>query len=163
MDVTQTPANSPEDAFEDGGRVASQWEEFYTRARAIRNKGSHLKKRAKEEPVDLFNASHTTLNAIDETFKKIEKEERYNVPEDRDPKLRVACEALSHALQEASKAKAERDTPEVKEALENLRKVYDEAAKSNTVSIRHIDVEPPYFPFPPLISLPIKMKQRVLL
>src|SRR5271154_1201149 len=107
MDVTQTPANSPEDPFEDDGNIKSQWEEFYTRARAIRNKDSHLKKRAKEEPADLFHPSPTTLNAIDETFKKIEKEEPYNVPEDRDPKLWRACRALSHALQEASIAKAQ--------------------------------------------------------
>jgi hypothetical protein len=58
--------------------IFSQWKEFYTRARAIRNKGSRggdLKKHAKEEPVDIFDVSHTTLNAIGETFEKIEKEE----------------------------------------------------------------------------------------
>jgi hypothetical protein len=132
--------------------VFLEWKEFYTRARAIRNKGScrgALKKLAKEEPVDLFNVNHTTLNAIDETFEKIEKEEPYNFPKDDDPTLHAACEALSHALQKASIAKAEHDTPEVKQALENLRKAYDEAAKSNTVSMRYIDVEPPYTPFSP--------------
>jgi hypothetical protein len=64
-------------------------------------KGSHsedFKKRSKEEPIDLFNTSHTALNAIDETFKKIEKEEPYNFPKDNDPTLHAACEALSHAL-----------------------------------------------------------------
>jgi hypothetical protein len=134
--------------------VSSEWEEFYTRARAIRNKRSHgedLKKRPKREPVDLFNTSHTTLNAIDETFEKIEKEELYNFPKDGDPTLHAACEALSYALQEASIGKAEHDTPEVKQALDNLRKAYNEAAESNTVSIRYIDVEPPYAPFSPLL------------
>jgi hypothetical protein len=138
--------------FERADMVFLEWKEFYTRARAIRNKGScrgALKKLAKEEPVDLFNVNHTTLNAIDETFEKIEKEEPYNFPKDDDPTLHAACEALSHALQKASIAKAEHDTPEVKVALENLRKAYDEAAKSNTVSMRYIDVEPPYTPFSP--------------
>jgi hypothetical protein len=55
------------------------WKEFYTRARAIRNEGScgDLMKRANEEPIDLFNASDTTLNAIDE---KIEKESLTTFP-----------------------------------------------------------------------------------
>ena len=72
--------------FHPDGRTADkfslEWKEFYTRARAIHNKGScgDLKKLSKE-PVDLFNASHTTLNAIDETFKKMEKDEPYNFPE----------------------------------------------------------------------------------
>ena len=126
------------------------WKEFYTRARAIRNKGlcgRDLEEPAKEEPVDIFNNSHTTLNAIDETFEKIEKKEPYNFPKDGDPTLHAACEALSHALQKASRAQAEHDTPEIKQALHNLRKAYDEAAESNTVSI---DVEPPLSPFSPL-------------
>jgi hypothetical protein len=142
-------------------KFSLEWEEFYTRARAIHNKGScggDLKKRAKEEPVDLFNAGHT---AIDETFKKIGKEEPYNFPNDNDPTLHAACEALSHALQKASTAKAEHDTPEVKQALDNLRRVYDEAAESNTVSMRYIDVEPPYSPFSPL--KPTDSLKRILL
>ena len=128
------------------------WEEFYTRARAIRNEGScgDLMKRTKEEPVDLFNASDTTLNAIDEIFEKIEKKEPYNFPKDDDPALQAACEALSHALQKASKAEAKHDTPEIKQALDNLRKAYDEAAESNTVSMHYVDVEPPSSPFSPL-------------
>src|ERR1700733_7820504 len=119
-------------------KVFSQWKEFYIRARAIYYEGSRggdLKKRAKE-PVDLFN---TTPNAIDKTFRKIEKEERYNFPKDDDPTLQAACEALSHALHEASTAKAGHDTLEVKQALDNLRKAYDEAAESNTVSMHYID------------------------
>ena len=125
-------------------KAFSKWSEFYTRARAIRNKGPRGGD-LKEEPVDLFNVSHTTL---DETFEKIGKEELYNFPKDGDRTLQDACEALSQALQEASIAKA--DTPEVKQAVDNLRKAYDEAAKSNTVSMRYIDVEPPYAPFSPL-------------
>src|SRR4051794_26169500 len=129
------------------------WKEFYIRARAVHNKGpcgGDLEERAKGEPVKFFNDSHTTQNAIDETFEKIEKVEPYNFPKDDDPTLRAACEALSHALQKASKAEAKHDTPEVKQALDNLRKAYDEAAESNTVSMRYIDVEPPSSPFSPL-------------
>jgi hypothetical protein len=134
-------------------KVFRRWEEFYTRARAIRNEGScggDLIEPAKEEPVDLFNASDTTLNAIDKTFEKIEKKEPYNFPKDDDPTLQAACEALSHALQKASKDKAEHDTPEIKQALDNLRKAYDEAAESNTVSMYYIDIEPPSSPVSPL-------------
>jgi hypothetical protein len=134
-------------------KVFSSWKEFYTHAKAIRSKvlcGGGLEERAKEEPVDLFNNNHTTLNTIDEIFEKIEKEESYNFPKDDDPTLHAACEALSHALQKASIAKAKQDTPEIKQALDNLRKAYNEAAKSNTVSMRYIDVEPPYAPFSPL-------------
>jgi hypothetical protein len=145
-------------------KVFSMWKEFYTRARAIRNEGScggDLMKHAKEEPVDLFNASDTTLNAIDEVFEKIEKKEPYNFPKDDDPTLKAACEALSHALQKASKAKAEHDTPEVKQALDNLRRAYDEAAESNRVSMRYIDIEPPHSSFSPL--MPPDSLKRILL
>jgi hypothetical protein len=145
-------------------QVTLKWKEFYTRARAIHKEGSpdrDLKKRAKNEPVDLFNASHTTLNAIDETFEKIEKEESFNFPKDDDPTLLAAREALSHALQKANKAQADRDTPGVKQALKNLRKTYDEAAESNTISMRYIDVEPPYAPFSPLT--PTAPLERILL
>jgi hypothetical protein len=143
-------------------KFSLEWKEFYTRARAIHSKGScgDLKKLS-EEPVDLFNASHTTLNAIDETFKKMEKDEPYNFPRDNDPTLHAACEALSHALQEASRAEAEHDTPEIKQALDNLRRAYNEAAESNTVSMRYIDIEPPYSPFSPL--KPTKSLKRTLL
>jgi hypothetical protein len=129
------------------------WKEFYNRARAIRNEGScggDLMKRAEEEPVDIFNASNTTLNAIDEMFEKIDKKERYNFPKDKDPTLRAACKALSDALQKAAKADAEHDTPEIKQALDNLRKAYDEAAESNSVLMHYIDAEPPPTPFSPL-------------
>jgi hypothetical protein len=158
------PPQNPESSNLDKQRVDKvfpEWKEFYTRAKAIRNKGlcgGDLEERAKEEPVDLFNINHTT---IDETFEKIEKEESYKFPKDGDPTLHAACEALSHALQKASIAQAERDTPEIMQALDNLRKAYDEAAKSNTVSMHYIDVEPPYTPFSPL-ELPYSLK-RILL
>jgi hypothetical protein len=144
----------------------SNWKEFYTRARAIRDKGPYgrdLEEGAKEEPVDLFNDSHATRNAMDETFKKIEKEESYSFPKDDDPTLRAACEALSRALHKASMAKAEHDTPEVKQALDNLRRAYDEAAESNTVSMRYIDVEPPYSPFSPLKPTDSDSLKRIIL
>jgi hypothetical protein len=64
--------------------------------------------------------------------RRLKKKEPYNFPKD-DPTLQAACEALSHALQKASKDEAEHDTPEIKQALDNLRKAYDEAAKANTV------------------------------
>jgi hypothetical protein len=103
--------------------------------------------------MDLFSDSNTTPNAIDEIFEKIEKEELYNFPKDDDPTLRAACEALNHALEKASRAKAKHDTPEVKRALDILRKAYGEAAKSNIVSMRYVDIEPPLFPFSPLSTL----------
>jgi hypothetical protein len=144
---------SQEDTFRNNNLITSKWNEFYTRARAIHNKGPNgrdLKERTQEEPVDLFNDSNTTPNAIDEIFEKIGKEEPYNFPKDDDPALHAACEALSHALQEASRAEAEHDTPEIKQALGNLRRAYNEAAESNTVSMRYVDIEPPYSPFSPL-------------
>lgn len=59
-------------------KVFSMWKEFYSRARAIRDKGPM--KHAKEEPVDLFNASDTMLNAVDEVFEKIEKKSLTTFP-----------------------------------------------------------------------------------
>jgi len=102
--------------------VVSRWNEFYTRAIALRNKGEEA----------------------------IEKEECYGFPKDDDPTLDAACDALSDALQNASRAMVEHDTAEVKQKLDNLQKVYDEAAKSNSVTVRSIDVEPPSIPFSPL-------------
>jgi hypothetical protein len=99
--------------------VASQWNEFYTRARALRNEG-------------------------------IDKVEPYRFPKDNDPTLDEACEALSEALEDASKAMVDNDTTEIEQALDKLRKVYDDAAKSNTVEVRYIDAEPPSEPFSPL-------------
>jgi len=58
-------------------------------------------------------------------------------------------------------AQADHDTPEVKQALDNLRKVYDEAAESNTISMRYTDIEPPYAPFSPL--MPTVSLNRILL
>jgi hypothetical protein len=152
-------------------KVFSNWSEFYSRARAIRNKSSRGED-LKEEPVDLFNNSHTTLNTIDEIFEKIDKTELYNFPKEREEddydNLDVACDALSHALQKDIIAKEEHytpgiehDTPEVKQALDNLRKAYDDAAKSNTVSMRYIDVEPPYSPLSPL--KPVESLKQILL
>lgn len=80
----------------------------------------------------------------------IEKEEYYNFPKDGDPTLVAACEDLNSALQNAIKANVEQDTAEIKNALDNLQKVYDKASKSNAVLIRYIDVVPPCAPFSPL-------------
>jgi hypothetical protein len=112
--------------------VASRWKEFYTRARAF----------------------------CDKEEKAIEKEERYGFPKDDDPELDAACGALSVALQNANKAEVDCDTDEVKQALDNLRKAYDEAAKSNTVMVRYIDAEPPSDPYSPLTD---RRLQRILL
>src|ERR1700743_2951063 len=81
--------------------IIPQWEEFYTQARALLNKG-------------------------EETINKVHP---YGFPKDDDPTLDAACEALNAALGKASKPKKkkERDTAEIKQALENLRKAYDEA------------------------------------
>src|SRR5271154_1767499 len=134
-----------------GDLVIPGWKDFYTRARAIHNKGP-----GREEPFDLFNKSHTMLNTIDETFKKIEKEEVYNFPKET---LYEACEALSDALQTASKAMVDSDPPEVTQALKDLREAYDKAAESNTVEMRYIDVEPPCSPLSPLkpVDMPVDM------
>jgi hypothetical protein len=127
----------------------SHWKDFYTRARATRNTGPYGRD-LKEEPVDLFNDSNTTLNLINETFERIEKKEPYNFPKDGDPTLHASCEALSHALRKANIDQAEHDTPEIEQALHDLRKAYNKAAESNTVLIRYIDAEPPQAPFSPL-------------
>ena len=121
---------SPENRVED---VVPEWEEFYSRARALRNKDGHA--------------------TVEESIEKVES---YGFPKDGDPTLDAACEALSEALQNASNAKVKQDTPEVKQALDNLRKAYDEAAKSNTVMMRYIDVEPPFSPYSPLIRNRLK-------
>jgi hypothetical protein len=161
---SKAPLPPQEEAFRNNRPAVSRWNEFYTRARAIHNKGPYgrdLEGRATEEPIDLFNKSHTTLSAIGETFKKIEKEELYKFPKNDDPTLHAACEALSHALQKASAAKEEQDIPEIKQALHNLQNAYDEAAESNTVSMRYIDVEPPLSPFSPL-NPPHSLKRMLL-
>ena len=128
-------ANRVEDAV-------SEWEEFYTRARAIHNK------------VDFSKDSHSTVEGT------IEKVESYGFPKDGDPTLDAACEALNNALQDACKAKVKCDTIKVKQAVDNLRNAYDEAAKSNTVMVRYIDVEPPSSPDSPLKKPNLK---RILL
>jgi hypothetical protein len=152
---SKAPVPPQEAASRNNRPAVSRWNEFYTRASAIHR---DLEERATEEPIDLFDNSHTTLSAIDETLKKIEKEELYIFPKNDDPTLHAACEALSHALQ---KAKEEHDTPEIKQALHNLRNTYDEAAESNTVSMRYIDVEPPLSPFSPL-NPPHSLKRMLL-
>jgi hypothetical protein len=112
--------------------IIPQWEEFYTQARALLNKG--------EETID--------------------KVHPYGFPKDDDPTLDAACEALNAALENAykpkKKKKKKRDTAEVKQALENLRKAYDEAAKSNTVMVHYIDAEPPTTPDSPLENIKLK-------
>jgi hypothetical protein len=115
--------------------IIPQWEEFYTQARALLNKG--------EETID--------------------KVHPYDFPKDDDPTLDAACEALNAALENAckpkkkkKKKKKERDTAEIKQALESLRKAYDEAAKSNTVMVHYIDAEPPTTPDSPLGDIKLK-------
>jgi hypothetical protein len=88
---------------------ASKWNDFYARARALRDEGK----------------------------KDIDTVEDYNFPTD-DQTLDEACKALSNALQDASKAMVVDDNAEVKKAVDNLRKVYD-AGKTSTVTIRYID------------------------
>jgi len=117
--------------------VVSEWKEFYTRARAVHNKGPY-----RGGPVDFSKDS--------QILAEIERVESYNFPKDGDPELDAACEALSDALQNAGKANVEHDTPEVKQALGNLQNAYHKAAKSNTVLVRYIDVEVPTSPDSPL-------------
>jgi len=112
--------------------VEDERTEFYTRTRALR---------------DLVKGSHTTVE------ESIEKVESYGFPKDDDPTLDAACEALSDALRNANEAMVKYDTAEVKQALDNLRKVYDDAAKSNTVMVHYIDVVPPFSPDSPYSPL----------
>jgi hypothetical protein len=106
--------------------VVPKWEEFYTQARTLLDEG--------EETIDKFHS--------------------YGFPKDDDPALDAACEALNAALKKSKKEK--RDTAEVKQALKNLRKAYDEAAKSNTVMVHYIDAEPPTAPASPLVDIKLK-------
>jgi hypothetical protein len=110
--------------------IVPEWEEFYSQARTLLDKG--------EETID--------------------KAHSYGFPGDDDPTLDAACEALNAALENACKPKKkkERDTAEVKQALENLRKAYDEAAKSNTVMVHYIDAEPPTAPDSPLGNIKLE-------
>jgi len=135
-----------------GEDVISQWKEFYVRARALCNKGPFG-----GGPIDF---SQNSPAKVEEILQEMEKVEPYNFPKDGDPTLDAACEVLSVALQNASRANVEHDTTEVKQALDNLQKVYDEAAKSNTVLMRYIDVEPPCSPYSPLMDQSLK---RILL
>jgi len=66
-------SGGPEDRVEE---VVSEWKEFYTRARDLRNKGEEV----------------------------IEKMEPYGFPKDDDLTLDEACDALSDTLQKASMA-----------------------------------------------------------
>jgi hypothetical protein len=110
--------------------VVPQWEEFYNQARTLFDKG--------EETID--------------------KAHSYGFPKDDDPTLDAACEALNAALEKACKPKKkkDRDTAEIKQALKSLRKAYDKAAKSNTVTVHYIDAEPPTTPSSPLADIELK-------
>jgi len=110
--------------------VVPEWEEFYTQARALLEEGKET----------------------------IDKVHSYGFPKDDDPTLDAACEALNAALEIACKPKKKEncDTAEVKQALENLRKAYDEAAKSNPVMVHYIDAEPPTIPDSPLGDIELK-------
>lgn len=127
---------------------APQWEEFYRRARALGDKCRC------GDPVEFSKDSHTM------GVETIEEEEIYGFPKPDDPTLDETCEELSNALQKASNDRVEHDTAEVKQALKNLRKAYDEAAKSNTVKLRYIHAEPPSSPWSPLEGP--KLKETLL-
>ena len=121
MEMSDAPRVYPQwKGFYDN--VESQWKGFYDHARALHNKGK----------------------------KDINKVEYFRFPKDNDPTLYGACEALSNTLQDASNAIEVNDNAEVKQAVDNLRKAYDDAAASNTVTIRYIEAEPPCTPYSPL-------------
>ena len=63
----------------------------------------------------------------------------------------AACATLSDALQNVT---GQHDTAEVKEALDDLRKVYNTAAESNTVSMRHVNTDIPTKPYSPFGEAP---------
>jgi len=122
--------------------LASKWKEFYTRARAFHNKDHY------GDPVDISQISD---NVAKEIF-KIETVEPFNFPKDDDRStVDAACATLSNALQNVI---GQHDTAEVKEALDNLRKVYNTAAESNTVSTHYIDIDIPIKPYSPLDEAP---------
>jgi len=114
--------------LDDQAERTSQWNEFYTHAKALRN-------------------PECSDDTILENIKKVNP---FGFPKDDDPELDTACKGLSNALQNAVKANVEKDSDEVRQALDKLRKVYDEAAKSNVVNVPYIDVEPPSSPDSPL-------------
>jgi len=118
--------------------------------------GQPAKKRAKKivpEWKEFYTQARTLLDAGEETIDKVQS---YHFPKDDDPTLDAACETLNAALEEACEQKKKRDTAKVKRALKNLRKAYDEAAKSNTVMMHYVDAEPPVTPDSPLEDIKLK-------
>jgi len=118
--------------------------------------GQPAKKRAKEvvpEWKEFYTQARTLLDAGGETIDKVHS---YHFPKDDDPTLDAACEALNAALEKACEKKKKHDTAKVKQALKNLRKAYDKAAKSNTVMVHYLDAEPPTTPDSPLEDTDLK-------
>ena len=109
------------------------WKAFYDRAIAVRDITSDIPDRPDKD--GLFKHDPASLENAELTYS-------FGFPKDK--VLDGACEALTEALWDASSKGLEDDTDEVKAALENLKHAYDEAAKSNPVTVRYIDVEPPY-------------------
>jgi hypothetical protein len=108
----------------------SQWKAFYELAKDICNKNR---------------------DSNDDTIlEQIEKKSPFNFPAGDDT-IKAACNSLSEALQDAVKAGLKQDTDEVKEAVANLRNVYNEAAASNIVDVPCLHAEPPESPLSPLV------------
>jgi len=108
----------------------SQWKAFYDLAKDFCNK----------------NRDSNDDTILDQ----IEKKSSFNFPASDDT-IKAACINLSEALQNAVKAGLKQDTDEVKQAVANLRNVYNEAAASNTVNVPCLHVEPPTSPLSPLV------------
>jgi len=115
----------PHSAIESSDGDVSMWKNFYDRATTFRNQGEG----------------------------SILQEDGFDFPENDVSTLHDACDSLSDALEEASKADMDDDTTDIKQALGDLRKAYDEAKKSK-VTMRYIDVAPPNSPFSPLRAVP---------
>jgi len=115
----------PHSAIESSDEDVSMWKKFYDRATTFRNQGEG----------------------------SILQEDDFDFPENDVSTLHDACDSLSDALEEASKANMKDDTTKIKQALGDLRQAYNGAKKSN-VAVRYIDVAPPPSPDSPLRTVP---------
>jgi hypothetical protein len=108
----------------------SQWKAFYDLAKDFCNKNR---------------------DSNDDTIlEQIEKKSPFSFPAN-DETIKAACNNLSEALQNAVISELKQDTDEVKQAVANLRNVYNEAAASNEVNVPCLHIEPPGAPLSPLV------------
>jgi len=116
--------------------AVTRWKAFYDRAIAVYNKIPES-----QDKEALFKRDPALLETTELTYS-------FGFPGDK--ALDGACQALTEALWEASSKGLEDDTDEIKAALNHLEQAYNEAAESNTVTVRYIDIEPPHAKHGPL-------------